>query len=96
MPKIDLPVTEKKPETEFVTVPEIDLFDQPFPTIRLSRHEFHAGKTYELDPATAGSLKDRIKAWEKANVRILQPRKDLESERVMHRINTIGAVPSSD
>lgn len=81
MPKIDMPELEvKKSSKTFVTVPEHDIFDKPFATLRLGPHVFEAGVTYELEEPLATTLKERIRVWEKANIRLLQPKKDDVSE----------------
>lgn len=76
------------PAVEFVTIPELDIFDREFPTIRLGRLEFKAGKTYEVAEPVTSSLKERIKAWQDADRRILQPRKDKAAMRVQAQRST--------
>jgi len=85
MAKIDAPVVELPKGKQFVTIPDKDLFDQRFPTIRINRYEFEAGQTYELDEPIASTVKERISACERANLRILQPKKDIESQNIMTR-----------
>lgn len=81
MPKIDAPTVPHKDTATLVTIPALDIFDQKFPTIRISRHEFHAGETYSLEEPLASTVKERIRAWERSNIRLLQPKKDVDSER---------------
>lgn len=84
MPLIDTPVVEKKkPSKEYVTMPEMDVLDRKFPTIRVNHHEFHAGKTYELEAELASTVKERIRAWQKAELRLVQPKNDDKSIDVM-------------
>lgn len=91
MPKIDIPelpsrAAQQHAHVETVTVPALDIFEHPFPTIRFgSKHEFKAGETYELDPVTAASLRERIAAADKADRRLLQRNPDRAAEKVQNQ-----------
>lgn len=96
MSKIDLPIVEaKRPLKEFVTIPETDLFDHKFPTIRVNNHEFFAGKTYELEFELASTVKERIQAWQRSDLRLVQPKRDLKSENVLAKSGSGGYVDPS-
>lgn len=84
MPQIDVPVVEKKkPGKEYVTMPESDVLDRKFPIIRVNHRDFKPGETYELEAELASTVKERIKAWQKSQLRLVQPKSDDKSIETM-------------
>ena len=87
MPKIDTGTTSPKPEERgkrWVEVPEKDIFEFPFPTIRINALEFGPGKHY-VDAATADWIEERIRIRQKADIAILQKNPDRVSQDIMSR-----------
>lgn len=83
--KVDNPeVPDLKPTHRYVTIPDTDLFDQPHPPIRINSFSFGPG-THWLSNEIAGTVEERLKAYTRANVRVLQPKRDQESERLVEQ-----------
>lgn len=88
MPKIDAPVaTSHKTEERgkrWVEVPEKDLYEFIFPTIRINLMEFPPGRHY-VDAEIADTIEDRVRAKQKADVRTMQRNPDLITQATMNR-----------
>jgi hypothetical protein len=89
MAKIDLGITSPEPAAKdsgkrYVKVPEKDLFEFPFPTIRINLLEFPPGKHY-VDNGLADYIEDRIDAKQKADVRTMQRNPDITAQNAMNR-----------
>jgi hypothetical protein len=87
MPKIDNPVTSGKTEERgkrWVVVPEKDLFDYTYPTIRVNMLGFGPGKHY-LDADLADFVEDRMRVKNAADIRIMRPNQDVTSQNAMNR-----------
>lgn len=70
------PVAE---EMEYITLPELDMYDYPFPDIWHNKDKFERGKTYLVAKPIAEEVKRRIEIFEAQNLRLMQPRKDLKA-----------------
>jgi hypothetical protein len=71
---------ESGEEFEYVTIPELDLFDYPHPGVGINREHYGPG-THKLPKDIAAEVKDRLRVYEAQNIRILQPRKDMRALR---------------
>lgn len=93
MPKIDAPVvtsdTKQERGKRWVEVPEKDLFNFTFPTIRINLDAYGPGRHF-LDAVTADEVEDRIKAKQDADIRIMRPTQDVTSQGAMNRFG-VGA-----
>lgn len=91
MPKIDLGTTSpEKPGKRIVRVPEKDLFDQPFPTVRINLQAFEAGNDYWLEDAIADAVEERIRTRQGEDIRVMRPQQDVTSQNIMNRYG-VGA-----
>lgn len=87
MPKIDMGVTSSKPEERgkrWVEVPDRDIHEYPFPTIRINLLEFPPGKHY-VDADIADTIEQRIAIKHKADIRIMQRNPDIVTQDAMNR-----------
>ncbi len=57
---------------EFVTVPDVDVYDHVFKGIGLNHTNYGPG-THLVPPAVALYLKERLKVWNASMVRMLRP-----------------------
>ena len=93
MAKIDTPaVTSSNQDARgkrWIDVPEKDLFDFPYPTLRVNLQEFGPGKHF-VDADLADFLEERMKIKYQADVRIMRPSQDYTSQNIMNRFG-IGA-----
>lgn len=91
MPRIDAPTTSgiEAPTKRYVEVPDIDIFDYTFPTIRINLLEFPPGRHY-VDASIADTIEDRVRARKAADLRLLTDKPDLNSERAMNKFGTGG------
>lgn len=93
MPKIDLPVTNGPVATadnkRWVSIPDKDMFDMGFPTIRINRLEFAPGRHY-VDNDLADTIERLVATKVKGDVRVMSPKKDISSENAMNMYG-IGA-----
>lgn len=64
---------------QYVNIPDEDPLGKKFATISMNSHKFEAGRTYQLPAPVAVYVLDRIKQYNKACVRVLQPNVDLKS-----------------
>lgn len=73
--------TDKK-DWEYVAIPEENALGEAHVTVSLNgKHFFEPGQTYLVPPAVAVTVKERLKSYAKSCVRILQPNRDIQSER---------------
>lgn len=92
MPKIDVPAVTNSTQDErgkrWISVPDKDLFEFPFPTVRVNLMAFEAGQKYFVDAELADFLEDRIKIKEAADRRILMRNPDLKAQDAMNRFGS--------
>ena len=93
MAKIDVPsVTSGKEEKRgkrWVVVPEKDLFDFSYPTIRINLLEFPSGKHF-VDAELADFIEERIQKKYESDIRVMRPTQDFTSQHAMNRFG-VGA-----
>jgi hypothetical protein len=73
------PVTQDKSKWEWVTFPEVDVFDKPHQAASINDLKFERGNRYFVPPEVADELRRIIKTAEKADRRILQGSPDVKS-----------------
>jgi hypothetical protein len=102
MPKIDTPVTSGNSKEvrgkRWVNVPEKDLFDFPHPAIRVNLTSYEPGQSYFLEADVADWVENRILMKRSADIRVMRPNKDIESEQIMNRFGAgsrVGNVSSN-
>lgn len=71
--------TDKK-NWEYISIPEENALGEAHCSMGLNQHQFDPGQTYLVPPEVARTLKDRLKVYAKSCVRVLQPKRDYESE----------------
>lgn len=59
--------------TEYVTIPATDLFDNPHPSLWLNRDEYKPGMSHLVTEDIAASLKERLQVFKDSQIRILRP-----------------------
>lgn len=85
MPKLDDPILEApKVAKRYVEVPDTDMFDMPHPGVRINSEHYGPG-THLLDTERANTVEDRLRAYEVANRRILQPRQDQQAINAVNK-----------
>lgn len=87
MSKIDVAVTSSPKEERgkrWVEVPEKDLFDFPFPHIRINLLDFGPGRHY-LDADLADSVEERLRQKQYDDLRVMRPSQDVRSQQAMNR-----------
>ena len=93
MPKIDAPVvTSNKVEERgkrWIEVPDKDIFEFPFPTIRVNASEYGPGKHF-VDATLADWIEERIRIRQKADIAILQKNPDRKAQDIMSRNGSGG------
>lgn len=83
--KVDNPsISAPRATHRYVTIPDTDLFDYPHPAIRINQHIFGPG-THHIESELADTVEERLKAYTRSNVRLLQPKRDMDSERVVEQ-----------
>lgn len=87
MPKIDVAPTTSEPTKRWVEVPQKDLFEFPFPTIRINFMEFGPGKHY-VENDTADWIEERIRIKQEADKRIMQRSPDLLATTTMNKFGS--------
>jgi hypothetical protein len=92
MPKIDTPTVtsgpvEKTETKRWVEIPERDLFDFPYPHVRINLLDFGPGRHY-VDAELADSIEERVRVKNQADLRIMRPTKDVTSENAMNRFGS--------
>src|SRR5690349_10198079 len=66
---------------EFITIPEENALGERHDSMSLNSHVFEPGKTYRVPPKVAETMRDRLKVYARACVRVLQPKRDVDAER---------------
>jgi len=66
---------------EYVTIPEENALGERHDSMSINNHVFAPGQTYKVPPKIAETLRDRLKVYARACVRILQPKRDVDAER---------------
>jgi len=82
--KVDLPVAPPKATHRYVTIPDTDLFDMPHTPIVINGTPYGPG-THYLESELAGTVEERLRVHTRANVRILQPKRDFDAENIVNR-----------
>jgi hypothetical protein len=74
-------VAPPKPVEDFVyvTIPSADLYDSEYPTIQLNSHKFEPGNTYKVSAEVGAEIEDRMRRFNKEQVRLLRPTVDSKS-----------------
>jgi hypothetical protein len=70
-----------KDRWEYITIPEENPLGEKHASIANNNHVFEAGKTYLVPPEIAEDVKDRLRVYQRACVRVLQPTRDYKAER---------------
>ena len=83
MPKVDMGTPETPVAERYVKIPEQDLSDHVFPTIRINHMEFMPGETYLLKEPIASSVEERVRAYQRYDLNLLRPTPDKEAIRIM-------------
>lgn len=87
-PKIDLPVaTSDKPTSRWVEVPDKDLFEFPFPTIRINLDAYPPGKHFVTNEV-ADWIENRIHAKQRADVAVMRRNPDTVAQGAMNRFGS--------
>lgn len=68
---------------EFVSIPDEDALGYAHPPIGLNAHSFEAGKTYKVPPQVAAFVRERLKAYQRATVRVMSPKRDFAAEQAV-------------
>ena len=66
---------------QWITIPEENAIGQEHATVSVNDHEFLAGQTYQVPPKIAETVRERLRVYTKACVRILQPKRDVDIDR---------------
>jgi len=66
---------------EYITIPEENALGTKHDSMSVNNHVFVPGQTYKVPPKIAETLRDRLKVYARACVRILQPKRDVDAER---------------
>jgi hypothetical protein len=89
MTKIDSPaVTSSTPQPRpkrWVEVPEKDIFEFTFPTIRINIHAYGPGRHY-VEADVADEIEDRLQARMKHDLRVMQRNPDMVTQNTMNRL----------
>jgi hypothetical protein len=88
--KIDIGTTSSKPEERgkrWVEVPDKDIFEFPFPTIRVNLMAFGPGKHY-VEAGLADFIEDRVRIRQKADIAVLQRNPDNVAQNAMTRFGS--------
>ncbi len=82
---------------EYITIPEENALGEKHDAMSINSHEFFPGKTYKVPPKIAETLRDRLKVYARACVRVLQPKRDVDAERhvAMGSMRSAAAVDAS-
>lgn len=63
---------------EWVEVPETDMFDYRMDPVQINRRDFGPGR-HLVPPIIASQIRERLKAKELEDIRVLSPRKQLKA-----------------
>jgi hypothetical protein len=75
------PWTTDESTWQYVTIPDEDPLGKEYCKVSLNKHVFEAGQTYKVPPQVADYVRDRVKVYNRSCVRLLQPNRDIVSER---------------
>lgn len=92
---IDVATTSSKTEDRgkrWVEIPERDLFDFPFPAIRVNLDAYEPGQKYFVDAEVADTIEERLLTKYNADLQIMQPR---QQKAVVDTMNRWGIGRSS-
>lgn len=79
---------EVKKELVMIEIPERDMFDYPHPPVQInSNYNFEPGQTYWVEKDIATEVNRILKAKERQDIRVLQPRID---QRAINDLNKGG------
>ena len=70
---------EDKEQVEYVTLPEFDVYDEPYPEFAINKLRFAPNMTHAVSPEIAGELRTMIRRFEKSRIRLLQKNPDTRS-----------------
>lgn len=86
-----------KEDFVYVTIPEKDVLDWPYPTIQLNRQKFEPGNTYKCPVEVGEEVERRMKMYNKETVRLLQPKADIKAlQTVQGKVTGAGALFSAE
>jgi hypothetical protein len=68
-----------------ITIPATDLYDHTHPGVQLNRHRFEPGKTYLVRADVAGEIENRLKLFDREQVRLLRPNADRKALNDVNR-----------
>jgi len=77
---------------EYITIPAENAIGETHAPVTNNRHKFEAGNTYLVPPAVAEDVRDRLKVYAKASVRVLQPKRDYDAERKVSTYGSSGSI----
>ena len=69
---------EVRTEKEYVTVPELDFFEQKHPSIWINDMEFKPG-THLVEPEVAKEIAERCRIFNKSQLRLMSHRPDRQA-----------------
>lgn len=73
--------TEAPQGSEYVTIPLENIHEELHAPIQVNKKKFFAGNTYLVDKDVAADVKDRLAAYAKAQIRLLQRNPDKKALR---------------
>lgn len=68
---------------EYIAIPEENALGERHASIGLNRNSFEAGQTYLVPPPVATFIKERLKVYNRACIRQLQPNRDIAAENAV-------------
>ena len=77
----------------YISIPEENALGEKHDTMGLNTHYFEAGQTYLVPQEVADTLKERLKVYARACVRVLQPKRDYGAEKAVEHFGTKGGTP---
>jgi hypothetical protein len=86
--KIDAPQVLGKERTQvYVTIPEEDAMEAPYPAITINGTQYKSGKHF-LDSELAGEIEDRMKRYNHSVVRLTQTKRDVKAEQLVSQFGS--------
>ena|SRR5712691_7880111 len=89
-----LKANEDKNNWEWVEVPDYDLFGEPHTGVSVNFEQFLPGK-YFVSPEMGGEIKRLLANRMRGDIRVLQPRQDVNMARIMAK-SQLGAPVNSE
>ena len=74
--------TSDKSKFVWIEIPAKDMYDHPYPTLRLNAESFESGKRHFVPPEVAAELTERMQVFEKGLRRLMLPTPDKSAGRV--------------